>query len=102
MGFFDTEEKDFNLEAKSDEEILALSLKHPHVFEEIIKRLEAPFMRKATSILYNKEEAEDMDRRIQSELNIPDIQYVFWGQLTISRRVPPTSKVSPQANEACG
>jgi len=60
MGFFDTDEKDLNLEEKSDEDILALSLKHPHVFEVIIKRYEAPLMRKAVSILYNKEEAEDI------------------------------------------
>ena len=75
MGFFDTKEKDYDLSEKSDEEILTLSLKHPHVFEEIIKRYEAPFMRKATSILYNKEESEDIVQEAFTKIYINAHRY---------------------------
>jgi len=60
MGFLDKTESDTSLKEMKDEEILSLSTKHPHVFEEIIKRYEVAFIRKAESILRNREEAEDI------------------------------------------
>lgn len=60
MGFLDEYEKETKIEDMSDEEILALSTKHPHLFEFIIDRYEAALLRKAKAILYNDEEAEDM------------------------------------------
>lgn len=60
MGFLDKTELDTNVEEMKDEEILSLSVKHPHVFEEIIKRYEVAFIRKAKSILQSREEAEDI------------------------------------------
>ena len=59
MGFLDKAEQIKNFEEMEDEEILSLSVKHPHVFEEIIKRYEIAFIRKAEGILRNREEAED-------------------------------------------
>lgn len=60
MGFLDfkTDEKDVT--ELSDEEVLALSIKKPHVFEVLIDRYESALQRKAYSILRNKEEAEEM------------------------------------------
>ena len=75
MGFFDHSKEEFDLESKSDDEILSLSLKHPHVFEVIIQRFEAPFMRKATSILYNKEEAEDIVQEAFTKIYINAHRY---------------------------
>jgi RNA polymerase sigma-70 factor (ECF subfamily) len=43
-----------------DEEVLVLSLKHPSVFAELVRRYEEPFMRKAMSIVREREEAEDI------------------------------------------
>ena len=45
---------------KTDEEILALSLKHPSLFALLVRKYEAPFMRKAMSIVRGREEAEDI------------------------------------------
>lgn len=60
MGFLDEHERDKKIEDMSDEELLSLSIKHPHLFEVIIDRYEAALLRKARAILYNQEEAEDM------------------------------------------
>lgn len=45
---------------KSDEEVLALSLKHPSLFALLVRKYEAPFLRKAMSILKDAHEAEDV------------------------------------------
>lgn len=60
MGFLDKASFENDLTSLKDEEILSLSLKRPHAFEEIIKRYEVAFIRKAESILHNREEAEDI------------------------------------------
>jgi RNA polymerase sigma-70 factor (ECF subfamily) len=60
MGFLDKKELDKDLSELKDEEILRLSIKHPHVFEEIINRYEDAFIRKAENILRNREEALDI------------------------------------------
>ena len=44
----------------SDEELLAASLKHPSLFAKLVEKYEAPFFRKALSIVREKEEAEDI------------------------------------------
>ncbi len=44
----------------SDEEILALSRKTPAAFEVLVARYEDAFLRKARSILWNKEDAEEV------------------------------------------
>lgn len=42
-----------------DEEVLRLSKSQPDAFGELVRRYEAPFLRKAQSILYSREEAEE-------------------------------------------
>lgn len=44
----------------TDEELLAVSLSHPSVFSKLVEKYEAPFLRKALSIVRNEEEAEDI------------------------------------------
>jgi RNA polymerase sigma-70 factor (ECF subfamily) len=44
----------------SDEELLAASIAHPSLFVHLVRKYEAPFLRKALSIVRSKEEAEDV------------------------------------------
>ncbi len=44
----------------SDEEILARSLAHPNLFSLLVRKYEEPFLRKAMSIVREREEAEDI------------------------------------------
>jgi RNA polymerase sigma-70 factor, ECF subfamily len=48
------------LEALTDEEVLRLSRKDPEAFTALVARYEDAFMRKARSILYSKEDAEEV------------------------------------------
>lgn len=52
-------ENNFNME-KSDEEILALSVRQPYLFGILLDRYQDAFLRKAVSVLGNKEDAEDV------------------------------------------
>lgn len=45
---------------KSDEEVLALSVHHPSLFAVLVRKYEDAFLRKALSIVKEKEEAEDV------------------------------------------
>ncbi len=45
---------------RSDEELLALSVTHPSLFALLVRKYEEPFLRKALSIVREKEEAEDV------------------------------------------
>lgn len=44
----------------TDEEVLRLSLRTPSVYSEIMRRYETAFLRKAESVLRNREDAEDV------------------------------------------
>ena len=44
----------------SDEELLAQSVSSPSLFEELVRRYEAPFLRKAESIIRDRRLAEDI------------------------------------------
>lgn len=77
MGFLDNKEADRNTGEMKDEEILSLSLKHPHIFEEIIKRYEVAFIRKAESILHNREEAEDIVQEAFTKI------YIYAGKFEV-------------------
>lgn len=44
----------------SDEELLHLSKVHPRAFEELVNRYEDAFLRKAKTIVYSKEDAEEI------------------------------------------
>ncbi len=48
------------LSGASDEEVLRLSLSEPEAFRVLVERYEDAFMRKAKSILYSKEDAEEV------------------------------------------
>ena len=48
------------IEEKSDEEILALSIEQPHLFAVLIDRYQAAFLRKAGTVIRGKEDAEDI------------------------------------------
>ncbi len=56
------------LAQKSDEEVLTLSQKNPDLFAEIIHRYEAAFLRKALTILREKEEAEEVVQEAFSKI----------------------------------
>jgi RNA polymerase sigma factor (sigma-70 family) len=45
---------------QSDEEILSSSLTHPSLFALLVRKYEDPFLRKALSIIHEREEAEDI------------------------------------------
>lgn len=57
MGYLDDAQEEQSL---SDEELLAASLTRPALFSRIVEKYEAPFMRKALSIVRSEEEAEDV------------------------------------------
>lgn len=44
----------------SDEEVLRMSRSHPALFAELLVRYEAPFLRKAESILHSREDSEEV------------------------------------------
>ncbi|MEK7109221.1 MAG: sigma-70 family RNA polymerase sigma factor [Patescibacteria group bacterium] len=44
----------------SDEELLALSVTHPHMFAPLVRKYEAPFLRKALSIVRDENDAQDI------------------------------------------
>ncbi|MDE1925238.1 MAG: sigma-70 family RNA polymerase sigma factor [Patescibacteria group bacterium] len=44
----------------SDEELLALSLKHPSLFALLVRKYEEPFQRRALSIIKDAQEAQDI------------------------------------------
>lgn len=47
-------------EERSDEELLAASLRHPSLFALLVRKYEDQFLRKAQSIVHSAEEAEDI------------------------------------------
>lgn len=49
-----------SLQDASDEEVLRLSMHEPEAFRVIVERYENAFLRKAKSILYSKEDAEEV------------------------------------------
>jgi RNA polymerase sigma-70 factor, ECF subfamily len=49
-----------NEREQTDEEILVISLTHPSLFALLVRKYEEPFMRKAMSIVHEREEAEDI------------------------------------------
>lgn len=57
-----------NIHGKSDEEVLALSVRMPDAFKVLLERYQAPFLRKALSILRNKEDAEEVVQETFSKI----------------------------------
>ncbi len=56
MGYLDEP----NMRELPDEELLARSVRHPSLFALLVRKYEAPFMRKALSIVRQPEAAEDV------------------------------------------
>ncbi|MCW9054858.1 MAG: RNA polymerase sigma factor [Candidatus Pacebacteria bacterium] len=70
MGLLD-KDKALNIadiHEKSDEEVLALSVRRPEAFKVLLERYQAPFLRKALSILRNKEDAEEVVQEAFSKI----------------------------------
>lgn len=68
MEFLSNKNIEEDLSEKSDEEILALSTKHPHLFEIILDRYQSALLRKAQSVLRNPEDAEDIVQEAFSKM----------------------------------
>lgn len=60
MAKVDLIESNTQQTARSDEEILAASMKRPDAFGELVVRYQGPFMGVAMNILRNRQEAEDV------------------------------------------
>ena len=76
-----------------DEEILVLSRKHPDVFEVLVNRYEPAFLRKAKSILWNGEDAEEVVQDtftriyVYADRYVPQVGASFssWGYTILTR-----------------
>ncbi len=64
-------------EDKSDEEILALSMRYPSVFAVLVDRYQKPFTRKAEHILKNREDAEDVVQETFTKI------YMYAGKFSV-------------------
>ena len=76
-----------------DEEVLVLSRKHPDAFEVLVNRYEAAFLRKAKSILWNGEDAEEVVQDTFTRIYVYAHRYVpqvgasfsSWGYTILTR-----------------
>ena len=59
LSFF-SDDTELVIAEKSDEEVLALSIKHPHLFSELLNRYQEAFVRKAKTVVFTQEDAEDV------------------------------------------
>ena len=65
-------------EELKDEDILAASIAHPSLFAKLVQKYEEPFLRKATSIVRSREEAQDIVQEafVKIYLNAPKFKVV--------------------------
>lgn len=68
MGLLDEQQIHTNVDGKTDEEILALSVREPEHFRILLLRYQDAFLRKAISILKNKEDAEEVVQETFSKI----------------------------------
>ena len=74
-------------EGKSDEELLALSVAHPSLFALLVRKYEDPFLRKAMSIVREREAAEDVVQEAFTKIylnagkfkKVEGAQFSSWG-----------------------
>lgn len=74
-------------EGKSDEELLALSVSHPSLFALLVRKYEEAFLRKAISIVHEREEAEDIVQEAFTKIylnakkfkTVEGAQFSSWG-----------------------
>lgn len=60
MGFFSISDDSRLMDDYTDHEILRLSKNRPWMFAELVKRYEAPFLRRALRIIQNQEDAKEI------------------------------------------
>ncbi len=70
MGLLDEQQIYTDTGDKTDEEILALSVRKPEHFKILLERYQDAFLRKAISILKNKEDAEEVVQETFSKIYI--------------------------------
>ncbi len=68
MGLLDERKIHTDTEEKTDEEILAISVRKPEYFKILLDRYQDAFLRKAISILKNKEDAEEVTQETFSRI----------------------------------
>src|ERR1700679_2342514 len=77
-----------DLEGKSDEQILALSVTHPSLFALLVRKYEARFMRKAMGIVHDETAAEDIrSGREERRANLSALGYTPVPVCTTSAQV---------------
>ncbi|HEV8677352.1 MAG TPA: RNA polymerase sigma factor [Candidatus Paceibacterota bacterium] len=82
-GYLSGEEE----EALTDEAALAASLRHPSIFARLVEKYEAPFLRKAFSIVRDEREAEDIVQEAFTKIYlnakrfkpVPGATFSSWG-----------------------
>ena len=75
-----------SLENLADEDILRQSLKNPSFFSFLIEKYQAPFLRKAQTIVHGREEAEDIVQETFTKMYLnaskfkkqPGIEFKSW------------------------
>lgn len=77
MGLLDEQHTYTDIQEKTDEEILALSVREPEYFRVLLERYQDAFLRKAISILKNKEDAEEVTQETFSKI------YLYAGKFTV-------------------
>jgi RNA polymerase sigma-70 factor (ECF subfamily) len=86
-------DSDSSFKDASDEEVLRISQKNPEIFVILVERYEAPFMRKARSILFSKEDAEEVVQDAFTRMYLYADRYVpqegatfaSWGYAILTR-----------------
>lgn len=81
------EEEHTQADAMSDEDTLMASLSRPSLFAKLVEKYEAPFMRKALSIVRSEEEAEDVVQETFTKIymyapkfkKVDGAQFSSWG-----------------------
>jgi RNA polymerase sigma-70 factor (ECF subfamily) len=71
----------------SDEEVLSASMRHPGLFARLVTKYEAPFLRKALSIVHDEREAEDIVQEAFTKIYlnakrfkpVPGATFSSWG-----------------------
>ncbi len=79
MGLLDEQQIHTDVRDKTDEEILSLSVREPEHFRILLERYQDAFLRKAVSILKNKEDAEEVVQETFSKI------YIYADRFTVQK-----------------
>jgi len=80
-------EEEVCIDERSDEELLALSIKKPEVFGILLDRYQNAFLRKSQSVVFSREEAEDIVQETFTKIYtnahrfevVPGASFKSWG-----------------------